>query len=76
MAYRALVPRDKYAAMKLEELVIEYNYLLSNQLDKQRMYFQQQLRLIEMENEKQIDPLQQKVNKEREKNAYMKKRER
>ena len=36
-----------YASVKLEEFLLEYNYLLSSQLDQQRRIFQHSLRQVE-----------------------------
>lgn len=36
-----------YASVKLEEFLLEYNYLLSSQLDQQRRIFQNSLRQVE-----------------------------
>ena len=39
----ALLDDEREVSLKLEDLLIEYNYLLSSQLEQQRSYYQQQL---------------------------------
>ena len=44
-----LMDEERSMSLKLEDLLIEYNYLLSSQLDQQRSYYQQQLSTLERE---------------------------
>ena len=46
-SFEALETSELSTSLKLEELLIEYNYLLSSQLDKQRQYYQQQIAHID-----------------------------
>jgi hypothetical protein len=56
------------------ELLNEYNYLLSNQLDKQRMYFQSQIRCLEIEQQNQQILKQKSYEEMVEKKNYLQKR--
>jgi BRCA1-associated protein len=63
------------SSKKLEALLIEYNYLLSSQLEKQRLFFEKQLRLKESEIQRvEAEEGDQKAKLEQQ-NVYLAKRD-
>ena len=48
-SFSSLEDAELGMSLKLEDMLIEYNYLLSSQLDKQRQYYQQQLHSLDRE---------------------------
>ena len=48
-SFESLEDHELGMSLKLEDMLIEYNYLLSSQLDKQRQYYQQQIAHIDRE---------------------------
>jgi Zn-finger in ubiquitin-hydrolases and other protein/BRCA1-associated protein 2/Ring finger domain len=56
---------DEYSSLKLEELMIEYNYLLSSQLETQRLFFQQQLEMLERDKGREVAVLQYQLKNAR-----------
>lgn len=46
---------------KMENMLVEYNYLLSSQLEKQRAFCEEQLRCVYASKKDQIDALEKKV---------------
>jgi BRCA1-associated protein len=63
------------SSKKLEALLIEYNYLLSSQLEKQRLFFEKQLKLKESEIQRvEAEEGDQKAKLEQQ-NMYLAKRD-
>ena len=56
-----LMDDERSMSLKLEDLLIEYNYLLSSQLDQQRAYYQQQLNQLEREQQQRHAQLAQQL---------------
>ena len=51
--------QNTYDNMKLDELVTEYNYLLSTQMEKQRTFYQQRIAALDKAQSEQLNSLNQ-----------------
>ena len=55
-------PGQRASDEKIDAVQLEYTYLLTNQLDSQRRYFEERIHRIEKENEDRIKALTEKTN--------------
>ena len=52
-----LMDEERSMSLKLEDLLIEYNYLLSSQLEQQRSFYQQQMQALERDHQQRQQQL-------------------